>query len=75
MITRNNILVLRDAGDGGFTDIVIFDDEVDIEAIRESINKGLRKMGEWTYDDVLDELENFGGYSVIPVSAIETIEY
>lgn len=75
MVTRNNILVLQDAGDGSFTDLVIFDDEVDIEAIRESVNKRLHKGDEWTYDDVLDELENFGGYSVIPVSTIETIEY
>ena len=75
MITRNNLLLLQDMGDKlNLTDIVIFDNEVDFKAIREMV-KELVQREEWTYDDLLKELDNFGGYSVIPTSFIETINY
>lgn len=75
MITMNNLLLLQDASDRlNLTDIVIFDNEVDVKAIREMV-KELMQREEWTYDDLLKELDNFGGYSVIPISFIETINY
>ena len=61
-------------GDGAFTDLVIFDDEVDMEAVRKKVSE-LHNKDNWTYDDLLKELDSFGGYSVMPLSAIETIEY
>ena len=74
MITNKKLLVLKDMGDGAFTDLVIFDDEVDMKAVREKVSE-LHNKDNWTYDDLLKELDSFGGYSVIPLSAIETIEY
>lgn len=74
MITREKLLVLKDMSDGAFTDLVIFDNEVDMEAVRKKVSE-LWDRDNWTYDDLLKELDSFGGYSVIPLSAIETIEY
>lgn len=74
MITMKQILVLRDMGDGAFTDLIIFENEVDMEAVREKV-KEFWGRDNWTYDDLLNELDNFGEYSVIPLSAIEIIEY
>ena len=74
MITSNKLLVLKDMGDGAFNDLVIFDNEVDMEAVRGKVSE-LHNKSNWTYDDLLKELDSFGGYSVIPLSAIETIEY
>ena len=74
MITMEQLLVLKDMGDGAFSDLVIFDDEVDMEAVRKKVSE-LHNRDNWTYDDLLKELDSFGGYSVIPLSAIETIEY
>ena len=74
MITIGQLLVLKDMGDGAFTDLVIFDNEVDIEVVKRKVSE-LHNKDNWTYDDLLKELDSFGGYSVIPLSAIETIEY
>ena len=74
MITSKKLLVLKDMGDGAFDDLVIFDDEVDVKAVREKVNE-LHNRDNWTYDDLLKELDSFGGYSMTPLSAIETIEY
>ena len=74
MITRKKLLVLKDMGDGAFTDLIIFDDEVDMKAVRKKVSE-LHNKDNWTYYDLLKELDSFGGYSVIPLSAIETIEY
>lgn len=74
MITMGQLLVLKDMGDGAFDDLVIFDNEVDMEAVRKKVSE-LHNKDNWTYDDLLKELDSFGGYSVIPLSAIETIEY
>ena len=74
MITNKKLLVLKDMGDGAFNDLVIFDNEVDVKAVREKVSE-LQNKNNWTYDDLLKELDSFGGYSVIPLSAIETIEY
>lgn len=74
MITREKLLVLKDMSDGAFTDLIIFDNEVDMEAVRKKVSE-LWNRDNWTYDDLLKELDGFGGYSVIPLSAIETIEY
>lgn len=68
------LLVLKDMGDGAFADLVIFDKEVDMKAVREKVSE-LHNRDNWTYDELLKELDSFGGYSVIPLSAIETIEY
>lgn len=68
------LLVLKDMGDGAFNDLVIFDNEVGMEAVREKVSE-LHNKDNWNYDDLLKELDSFGGYSVIPLSAIETIEY
>lgn len=74
MITMGQLLVLKDMGDGAFNDLVIFDNEVDVEAVREKVGE-LHNKDNWTYDDLLKELDSFGGYSVIPTRLIETIEY
>ena len=74
MITSKKLLVLKDMVDSAFIDLVIFDNEVDMEAVREKVSE-LHNRFNWTYDDLLKELDSFGGYSVIPLSAIETIEY
>ncbi len=74
MITNKKLLVLKDMGDGAFTDLVIFDDEVDMEAVKKKVSE-LHNRDNWTYDDLLKELDSFGGYSVIPTRFIETIEY
>ena len=74
MITSKKLLVLKDMGDGAFDDLVVFDDEVDMEAVKRKVSE-LHNKDNWAYDDLLEELDSFGGYSVIPLSAIETIEY
>ena len=74
MIASKKLLVLKDMGDGAFDDLVVFDNEVDIEAVKRKVSE-LHNRDNWTYDDLLKELDSFGGYSVIPLSAIETIEY
>lgn len=74
MITRNNLLLLQDVSDGAFTDLIIFDNEVDMEAVRKKVSE-LWSEDNWIYDDLLRELDNFGGYSVIPTRFIETINY
>ena len=74
MITSKKLLVLKDMGDGAFDDLVVFDNEVDTKAVREKVSE-LHNRDNWTYDDLLKELDSFGGYSMTPLSAIETIEY
>ena len=74
MITSKKLLVLKDMVDSDFVDLVIFDNEVDMKAVRKKVSE-LHNKDNWTYDDLLKELDSFGGYSVIPLSAIETIEY
>lgn len=74
MITRNNLVLLQDMGDNAFTDLVVFDNKVDMGEIRKVVSE-LWQREEWTYDDLLKELDKFGGYSVIPISALETINY
>ena len=74
MITSKKLLVLKDMGDGAFNDLVVFDNEVDIEAVKRKVSE-LHNRDNWTYDDLLKELDSFGGYSVIPLSAIGTVEY
>ena len=74
MITMGQLLVLKDLGDGAFTDLIIFDKEVDIEAVKKKVSE-LHNKDNWTYDDLLKELDSFGGYSAIPTRFIETIEY
>ncbi len=74
MITRNKLLVLKDMSDGVFTDLIIFDNEVDMEAVRKKVSE-LWNEDDWIYDDLLRALDNFGGYSVIPTRFIETINY
>ena len=74
MITSKKLLVLKDMVDSAFIDLVIFDNEVDMKAVREKVSE-LHNKENWTYGDLLKELDSFGGYSVIPLSAIETIEY
>ena len=74
IITMGQILVLKDMNDGAFIDFVIFDEEVDIEAVKRKVSE-LHNRDNWTYDDLLKELDSFGGYSVIPTRLIETIEY
>ena len=74
MITSKKLLVLKDMGDGAFDDLVIFDDEVDVEAVKKKVSE-LHNRDNWTYDDLLKELDSFGGYSAIPTRFIETIEY
>lgn len=74
MITSKKLLMLKDMGDGAVIDLVVFDDEVDMEAVKRKVSE-LHNKDNWTYIDLLEELDSFGGYSVIPLSAIETIEY
>lgn len=74
MITSKKLLVIKDMGDGAFADLVVFDKEVNMEAVRGKVSE-LHNKNNWTYDELLKELDSFGGYSVIPLSAIETIEY
>ena len=74
MITMGQLLVLKDMGDGAFTDLVIFDNEVNMRAVKRKVSE-LHNKDNWTYYDLLKELDSFGGSSVIPLSAIETIEY
>lgn len=75
MITQNNLILLQDMGDNlNLTDIVIFDNEVDMVEVRKMVS-GLWQREEWTYDDLLKELDKFGSYCVIPTSVIETINY
>ena len=74
MITSKKLLVLKDMVDSAFIDLVIFDNEVDMKAVRKKVSE-LHNRFNWNYDDLLKELDSFGGYSVIPLSAIETIEY
>ena len=74
MIASKKLLVLKDMGDGAFDDLVIFDDEVDMEAVKRKVSE-LHNVDNWTYDDLLKELDSFGGYSAIPTRFIETIEY
>ena len=74
MITSKKLLVLKDMVDSAFIDLVIFDNEVDMKAVREKVSE-LHNRFNWTYDDLLKELDSFGGYSAIPTRFIETIEY
>lgn len=75
MITTNNLILLQDMGDDSFTDIVVFDNEVDMKAIKEATEKLWDDEDGWTYDDLLEELDKFGSYTIIPTRTIETIEY
>ena len=74
MISRKQLLVLQDMGDGNFTDLVVFDNGVDIVAVQERVQR-LWDKEYWTFDDLLAELDKFGAYSLIPMSVIEKIEY
>lgn len=77
-IELNQILMLKDMGGDPYkdslTDIVIFDNPVDMKALKEEATK-LSEQDEWTYDDLLDMLEKFGGYSVVPLDSVNFIEY
>ena len=75
MITENNLILLQNMDDGSFTDIVVFDSEVDMKAIKEATEKLWDNEDGWTYDDLLEELNKFGSYTVMPTRTIETIEY
>lgn len=74
MIAMNNLLLLQDMGDNTLTDLVIFDNEVDMGAVRKAVSE-LWDKEDWTYEDLLKELDKFGGYCIIPTRDIETINY
>lgn len=74
MITRDNLILLQDMNDNTMTNLVVLDNKVDMKEVRKVVSE-LWQREEWTYDDLLEELDRFGGYSVIPISALETINY
>lgn len=74
-MNRKQMIVLKDMTDDEFTDLIIFDNEVDMEKIKRNMDELRARDDSWTYDDMLKMLDKFGGYYVIPLSAIETIEY
>lgn len=74
-MNRKQMIILKDMDSDEFTDLIIFDNEVDMKKIKHNMDELWERDDSWTYDDMLEMLDEFGGYYVMPLSAIETIEY
>lgn len=72
---ENKVLVLKDMDSDEFTDIVLFDNAVDMEKIKRNMNELWERDDSWTFDDMLKMLDEFGRYSIFPLNRLETIEY
>lgn len=69
------LLVLKDMNGEAITDVVIFDKTIDKAKVKEAVDSLWGRECGWTFDDLLEVLDNFGDYTIAPLSTITTIEY
>lgn len=55
-----NYIILTDNGDPFYTDIIYFNDGVNVEEVQKTINK-VKEKDDYTNEDIYEELENIGG--------------
>lgn len=72
-MNRKQMIVLKDMNDEIEPELVIFDNIIDMDKLDLEVIELRKREGGWTFDDLLDVLNKFGGYTMLPLSAIATI--
>ena len=65
---------LIDDSDKAFDDLVVFDEEQEIAKVK-SIIEGVKARDEYTFDDILEALDELGGYTVQPIETLGVAFY
>ena len=74
-MNRKQMIVLKDMNSEIEPELVIFDNIIDMDELDLEVIELRKREGGWTFDDLLDILNKFGGYTMLPLSAIATIWY
>ena len=74
-MNRKKMIVLKDMNSEIEPELVIFDNIIDMDKLDLEVIELRKREGGWTFDDLLDVLNKFGGYTMLPLSAIATIWY
>ena len=74
-MNRKQMIVLKDMNSEIEPQLVIFDNIIDMDELDLEVIELRKREGGWTFDDLLDILNKFGGYTMLPLSAIATIWY
>ena len=74
-MNRKQMIVLKDMNSEIEPQLVIFDNIIDMDELDLEVIELRKREGGWTFDDLLDVLNKFGGYTMLPLSAIATIWY
>lgn len=74
-MNRKQMIVLKDMNSEIEPQLVIFDNIIDMDKLDLEVIELRKREGGWTFDDLLDVLNKFGGYTMLPLSAIATIWY
>ena len=67
--------ILRDSTSKQFDDLVIFENDIDIENVRELIENLKENKEDYTNEDVYNELDKLGNYSMQYLGWLEIVEY
>ena len=74
-MNEEQMIVLKDTNEEIEPELVIFDNIIDMEKLDRKVVELREREGGWTFDDLLDVLDEFGGYTMSPLSTITTIRY
>ena len=67
--------ILRDSTSKQFDDLVTFENDIDIENVRELIENLKENNEDYTNEDVYNELDKLGNYSIQYLGWLEIVEY
>lgn len=74
-ISRNQIVILKDMDGEATTSLIVFDYPVPMDILYSDIEKLHQRQEGWTFDDLLQLLDEFGSYTIVPLDALQTIYY
>ena len=74
-INRDQIIILKDVDGEATTELIVFDYPIPMNILYDDIEKLHKRPEGWTFDDILKLLDAFGGYTMIPLNALQTIYY
>lgn len=72
-MNRKQMIVLKDTNYEIEPELVIFDNIIDMDELDLKVIELRKREGGWTFDDLLNVLNEFGGCTMLPLSAIATI--
>ena len=75
MCCKMKKFILRDSTSKQFDDLVIFENDIDIEDVRELIENLKENNEDYTNEDVYNELDKLGNYSMQYLGWLEIVEY